>query len=73
MTAPATEPTTEVVLPLVTDDIDYQVVIQIRGYRKADIATGKYVVEQVDHTIQTTYTKSELNTLLFQLQPISPA
>lgn len=72
MTVPA-ETTTEIVLPLPTDALDYQVVIEIRAYRKADVSTGKYVAETVAHTIQDTYTKSELNTLLYKLQPISPA
>lgn len=62
---------TEVVLPLLTDDSDYMVVIDIKAYRKADVATGKFIAENTNHTIQTTMTKSELNTLLYQLQPIS--
>lgn len=68
-----TVPTTEIVIPLATDAVDYTVVIEIRAYRKADIATGKFVAETAAHTIQDTYTKEQLNTLLYQLQPISPA
>jgi len=64
-------PTTEVVLPLATDESEYQVVIEVKAYRKADVSTGKYIAETSSHTIQDTYSKSQLNSLLYHLQPVS--
>jgi hypothetical protein len=65
------EATTEVVLPLATDESEYQVIIEVKAYRKADVSTGKYIAETLTHAIQDTYTKSQLNTLLYKLQPVS--
>lgn len=67
----AEELVTEVVYPLPTDDSDYTVVIDVKAYRKADVSTGTYIAETNNHVIQKTMTKSELNTLLYQLKPVS--